>query len=45
MREAVSLLGSGQVNVKPLISGRFSLDDIEEAFQASLTGIKVVVEP
>lgn len=45
MREAVSLLGSGQVNVKPLISARFSLDDIEGAFQASLTGIKVVVEP
>jgi len=45
MREAVSLLGSGQVNVRPLITGRFSLEHMEAAFQASLTGIKVVVEP
>lgn len=45
MREAVSLLGSGQVKVGPLITGRFPLDRIEGAFEASLTGIKVVVEP
>ena len=45
MREATDLLGSGQVKVQPLITGRFPLDRIEEAFEASLTGIKVVVEP
>ena len=45
MREAVSLLASGEVNVKPLVTGRFALERIEEAFQASLSGIKVVVEP
>ena len=45
MREAVRLLASGDVNVKPLVTGRFPLERIGDAFQASLTGIKVVVEP
>lgn len=45
MREAVRLLASGDVNVRPLVTGRFPLEGIEDAFQTALTGIKVVVEP
>ncbi len=45
MRQAVNLLASGDVHVKPLVTGRFPLERIEEAFQASLGSIKVVVEP
>ena len=45
MREAVRLLAGGDVSVGPLVTGRFPLERIEDAFQASLTGIKVVVEP
>jgi len=45
IREAADLLGSGQVRVGPLITDRFPLERIEDAFAASLDGIKVVVEP
>lgn len=45
MREAVRLMESGEVKIAPLITGRFPLVRIEDAFAAAMTGIKVIVEP
>jgi len=44
---AVKLLGSGHVRVKPLITHRFSLDEIQEAFAVmeSRRGMKACVFP
>jgi threonine dehydrogenase-like Zn-dependent dehydrogenase len=49
MERAIPLLADGRLNLKPLITHRFSLDDINEAF-ATFTGrvggaIKVIVKP
>ena len=48
MREALDLIHTGKVNVKPLITHEFPLDQINEAFEAA-TGrddsIKVMVKP
>ncbi len=45
MTEANRLMEEGKVDVKPLFSGVFSLDQIEEAFEAARKGIKVILEP
>lgn len=46
-RHAMYLLESGQLNIKPLITHRFPLDQIEQAFSTTRTGagLRVVVEP
>mmetsp|Transcript_78232 Transcript_78232/g.142336 ORF Transcript_78232/g.142336 Transcript_78232/m.142336 type:complete len:396 (+) Transcript_78232:26-1213(+) len=44
---ALSLVSSGKVNLKPLISRRFSLDQVNEAFEHFASGepIKVIIQP
>jgi threonine dehydrogenase-like Zn-dependent dehydrogenase len=49
MERAIPLLADGRLNLKPLITHRFSLDDINQAFE-TFTGriggaIKVIVKP
>jgi threonine dehydrogenase-like Zn-dependent dehydrogenase len=47
-QEAFALLASGQADVRPLISHRFSLDEITSAFETqrdTATSIKVMVTP
>lgn len=47
-RAAFDLIAGSRVNVEPLISHRFDLDDIDDAFQAqrsTATSIKVMVRP
>lgn len=46
-RLALALLGRGRIDVKPLISHRFPLEQIREAFAVAedRTGMRVVVEP
>jgi threonine dehydrogenase-like Zn-dependent dehydrogenase len=49
MERAIPLLADGRLNLKHLITHRFSLDDVNEAF-ATFTGriggaIKVIVKP
>lgn len=41
---AQELLASGQIQFQPLISAIYPLDDINEALEASLSGIKILVE-
>ena len=36
--KALELVASGRVDVKPLVSHRFTLEQSEEAFQTALTG-------
>ena len=45
MAEAVRLMADGQVDVGPLQTGTYPLDQIESAFQAARKGIKVILEP
>ena len=42
---AIKLVSSGQINLKPLITHKFSLEDYQEAFQiaADRKGIKVFI--
>lgn len=44
---ALSLVSSGKVNLKPLISRTFSLDEVNEAFEHFASGepIKVIIQP
>jgi threonine dehydrogenase-like Zn-dependent dehydrogenase len=46
---SLELVRSGRVDLKPMVTHRFSLDDVAEAFEtaASKAGgsIKVIVEP
>ncbi len=47
---SLSLLASGQIDVKPWITHRFSLDSVEEAFRTMLNkeecgAFKIVIEP
>ncbi|RMF86225.1 MAG: alcohol dehydrogenase, partial [Nitrospinota bacterium] len=47
-RQAIQLVASGRIDRKPLISHRFSLDQVPEAFETQLRvddAIKVLVEP
>ncbi|HAG90404.1 MAG TPA: L-threonine 3-dehydrogenase [Bdellovibrionales bacterium] len=46
-KKALELIESGQVDVAPLISHRYSLNQLEEAFEMaqSKTGLKVIVKP
>jgi threonine dehydrogenase-like Zn-dependent dehydrogenase len=49
MERAIPLMADGRLNLKPLITHRFSLDDINEAFD-TFTGrvggaIKVIIKP
>jgi L-iditol 2-dehydrogenase len=45
--EAMKLVASGKINLEKLISHRFSLDDMDKAFQVLMDGkgIKVVIVP
>ena len=48
MKEALDLMRAGRINTKPLVTHRFPLDQINEAFEAAAKRdevIKVVVEP
>src|SRR4030043_2285084 len=48
VREAIQLISSGRVNVKPLISHTFPLDKIMEAFEVQTKpeqSIKVIIKP
>jgi threonine dehydrogenase-like Zn-dependent dehydrogenase len=47
---SLSLVASGQIDVKPWITHRFSLDDVEEAFRVMLNkeqcgAFKIMIEP
>jgi len=46
---AASLMASGKVNLKPLITHSFALDEIQEAFQTFIKrkegAIKVIIKP
>lgn len=46
-RQSLSLLTKGQMNVGPLITHRFPLEQIEDAFSTTRTGVglRVIVEP
>ena len=46
-RSAAKLVASGEIDLAPLISGRFALRDATEGFQAAhdRNGLKVVLEP
>jgi L-iditol 2-dehydrogenase len=46
-RKALHLLTNGQVNVRPLVTHRFPLEQIDAAFETtrSSAGLRVVVEP
>jgi len=46
-RLALSLIGSGKIDMKPFISDRFDLDHILDAFRAAEghTGMRVIVNP
>ncbi|MBI3974554.1 MAG: alcohol dehydrogenase catalytic domain-containing protein [Chloroflexi bacterium] len=45
LREAQELVAAGRIRVQPLISGVFPVGQITEAFAASLSAQKVIVEP
>jgi len=48
IKAAIELLASGKVNAKPLISHRFPLDNIMEAFEVQINpeqSIKVIIKP
>lgn len=47
VKESYELLASGRIDVKPLISGEFPLDDLQKAFDALIAGrgIKYVILP
>ncbi|MBS7616800.1 dehydrogenase, partial [Candidatus Bathyarchaeota archaeon] len=47
-RKAINLIASKTINVKPLITAKMSLDNIEEAFEmlsTSKTQIKIAIQP
>lgn len=47
-RKALSLISSGTINVKPLLTNRVKLDNIKQAFETlttSKTDIKIAVQP
>jgi len=47
-RKALNLIASGTINVKPLVTKRMKLDDIQQAFEtlaASKTDVKIAVSP
>jgi len=47
-KKALNLIASGTVNVKPLITNRMKLDDIEQAFEmlsTSKTDVKIAIQP
>jgi L-iditol 2-dehydrogenase len=46
-RLAVELIASGKLDMKPFISHRFSLDEVNEAFRVaeSKEGLRVIVKP
>jgi L-iditol 2-dehydrogenase len=46
-RRSIELINSGQVNLRPLVSGMYSLDRVMDAFSAARAGnvLKVVLDP
>jgi alcohol dehydrogenase len=42
---AIDLLSAGRITVKPLISGTYTLERFEEAFECAQRGLKVILTP